>query len=643
MCGIAGVVASSGNSVDASLILRLLDRLKHRGPDDQGYILLSQDGVRLGRDYPSQDVQASAVLLHRRLAILDLAETGWQPMSSVDGRYYIVFNGEIYNYLELRCELQNCGYQFRSRSDTEVLLAAYIQWGTKALVRLVGMFAFTVLDTWTRRLFLARDVFGIKPLYYAIGDDGFAFASEIKALLEVPWISRRVNPERLHLYLRHGLTDHGSETLFADIRQLPSAHYMEVRLDGPWLADPVSYWRADLSRRVELPFNDAADRLRELFLESIQLHLRSDVPIGVALSGGIDSSSIVMAMRYLQGRAFELHTFSYVADDAAISEEVWIDLVSRAAGAIVHKAHIAAGEGLADLQHLIEAQDEPFGSTSIYAQYRVFRLAHEVGIKVMLDGQGADELLAGYRYYLAARLVSLLRQARWSEARDFLLRASQWPGAGTCWLLFRAADYLVPQWLQGPMRRWIGRELVPPWLNATWFAERGIAPKSLNYARSGEVLREQLFHTLTETSLPHLLRYEDRNSMAFSIESRVPFLTPELMSFVLSLPEEYIISRDGTSKAIFRKAMRGIVPDPVLDRQDKIGFVTPERSWLMVLHPWVEGTLKSETAAQIPALNLKEMRRELEGLLEGHKPFDSRVWRWLNLIEWSRLFEVRYE
>lgn len=642
MCGIAGVIASPGNSVDAGLISRLLGRLKHRGPDDQGYILLSQDSVRLGRDWPGQDAQADAVLLHRRLAILDLTEAGWQPMGSADGRHYIVFNGEIYNYLELRRELQDCGHRFRSRSDTEVLLAAYIQWGNQALVRLVGMFAFAILDTWTKRLFLARDMFGIKPLYYGVGD-GFAFASEITALLEVPWISRRVNPDRLHLYLRHGLTDHGSETLFADVRQLAPAHYLEVCLDGSSPAHPVSYWRADLSRHMELSFDEAAEHLRELFLKSIRLHLRSDVPIGVALSGGIDSSSIVVAMRYCQGRDLELHAFSYVADDAAISEEPWVDLAGRVAGAEVHKVHITAQESLADLRGLIEVQGEPFGSTSIYAQYRVFRLAHELGIKVMLDGQGADELLAGYRFYMAARLASLLRQARWSEAGDFLRRASEWPGVGVSWLLFMSADYFMPQWLQGPMRYWVGKDLVPHWLNAAWFAERGVVPRSLNAGRSKEVLRDHLFRDLSETSLPHLLRYEDRNSMAFSIESRVPFLTPELMNFVFSLPEDYIISRDGTSKAVFRKAMRGIVPDLILDRKDKVGFATPERNWLMALRPWVERTLRTEVAGQIPALNLKEMGRELEDLLEGRKLFDSRVWRWLNLIEWTRLFEVRYE
>jgi asparagine synthase (glutamine-hydrolysing) len=506
------------------------------------------------------------------------------------------------------------------------------------------MFGFVILDTRERRLFLARDFFGIKPLYYTVVREGFAFASEIKALLELPGVSRTVNPERLYFYLRYGLTDHGSETLFADVLQLPAAHYLEVSLDAPWQARPVRYWDVDLSQRSELPFEEAAERLRELFLENVRLHLRSDVPVGAAISGGIDSSAIVMAMRYLQGKHLELHTFSYIADDPAISEEQWVDFVGQASGATVHKIRPSAEEIVADLEHLIHVQDEPFGSTSIYAQYQVFRLARKAGIKVMLDGQGADELLGGYRYYMAARLASLLRQGRWVEAGRFLHRTSKWPGADSSWLLLRSVGFLMPPSLQAPARRLVGRDLEPPWLNANWFSERGVAPRDLSYTRGKEVLREYLYRTLSETSLPTLLRYEDRNSMAFSIESRVPFLTPEFANFALSLPEEYIIAPDGTSKAVFRRAMRGIVPDAVLDRRDKIGFATPEYNWLTtLLRPWVEGTLNSEAAALLPALNAKEMQLEWGGIVQGRKPFDWHVWRWLNLIQWARQFEVRFE
>src|SRR5438876_5160192 len=330
MCGIAGVVPAPSRRLDSSLIPRLLRCLEHRGPDDLGWLQDSPEGVKLHRDPGGQDSIEAVVLLHRRLSILDLTATGRQPMATPDGRYYIVYNGEIYNYLELRSELEDLGHQFRSRSDTEVLLAAYAQWGGQALTRLVGMFAFAILDTQERRLFLARDFFGIKPLYYASGPAGFMFASEIKALLELPGVSRRVNPERLYLYLVFGITDHGPETLFSDIHQLPPAHYLEVPLDGAWVNPPVRYWDIDLKPARHIPFGEAAERLREIFLKSIRLHLRSDVPVGTALSGGIDSSAIVMAIRSLAGGDLELHAFSYVADDETLGEEKWIDQIGRA-------------------------------------------------------------------------------------------------------------------------------------------------------------------------------------------------------------------------------------------------------------------------------------------------------------------------
>lgn len=640
MCGIAGLVVPPSRSLNREIVEQLLSHLKHRGPDDQGVLLFGQDGVRLGRSVPER-VEGEVLLVHQRLSILDLSKAGWQPMSSAGDRYHIVFNGEIYNYLELRAELEALGHIFFSNSDTEVLLTAYSHWGGECLNRLVGMFAFAILDTQERKVFLARDFFGIKPLYYTLWQGGFAFASEISPLLELPGVSRRVNPQRLYDYLRFGLTDRGRETLFADINQLPAAHYLEVKLDNPTQIEPLRYWQVDLSKRVELSFREAANQLRELFLESVSLHLRSDVPIGTALSGGIDSSAIVMAMRYLQPN-LELHTFSYVASDPALSEERYIDIVGESAGAVMHKVQPEPKELVADFEDLIHAQGEPFGSTSIYAQHRVFRLAHQVGIKVMLDGQGADEILGGYLCYKGARLASLLRQHRWVEAYQFMQAASATPGMGSRLLGQWAINYMLPPKMQVPARKLVGKDLTPPWLNTSWFKERQAHPNLFDYTGSKTILRESLSDSLMET-LPSLLRYEDRNSMAFSIESRVPFLTPKLVSFMLALPEEYIIAPDGTSKAVFRRAMKEIVPDSILERKDKIGFTTPEASWLTALKPWVESTLKSEVAGQISVFNLKEVEREWELMLTGTKPFNFNTWKWINLIEWSKQFKVEYK
>jgi asparagine synthase (glutamine-hydrolysing) len=502
------------------------------------------------------------------------------------------------------------------------------------------MFAFAILDRQARRLRLVRDFFGIKPLYYAFWQEGLAFASEIKPLLELPGITRRVNPQRLYDYLYSGITDHGAETMFDEIKQLPPAHYIDMPLDDPKAARPVRYWDVDLTAESVLSFDDAAEKLRGLFLDSVRLHLRSDVPLGAALSGGIDSSSIVMGMRHLD-RDVNIHTFSYIADDPSISEERWIDLVGTAAKAHVHKVRFNSEELAADLDHLIGVQGEPFISTSMYAQCRVFRKAREAGIKVMLDGQGADELLGGYPAYRLPRIVSLLRQKQWSEA---------WRLAGACstptadrHLLTRAIARTAPAIMQACVRRALRRDAMPSWLNTEWFKERGLGQRCLNHSNGKQLLKVELYRTLTETSLPQLLHYEDRNSMAFSIESRVPFLTPALAKFLFALPEDYIIAADGTSKSVFRQAMRGIVLDAVLDRRDKLGFPTPERNWLMSMAPWVESVLTCDAATQVHALNMDALRLEWRAIVQGARVLDSQVWRWINLILWVEKFAVATE
>jgi asparagine synthase (glutamine-hydrolysing) len=584
---------------------------------------------------------ADAILLHRRLSILDLSEAGWQPMGTPDGRYYIVFNGEIYNYLELRAELQKAGHQFRSSSDTEVLLAGYVQWGKKVLNRLLGMFAFAILDVREQTVFLSRDAFGIKPLYYTQWGDGFAFASEIRPLLDLPGVSRSVNPQRLYEYLHSGITDHGGETLFADIKQLPAAHYMQVSLDDRQTAQPVRYWQLDLNRKAELSLDEAAARLRDLFVQNIRLHLRSHVPVGVALSGGIDSSSIVMAMRHLD-RNLEIHTFTYVADDPALSEECWVDIAGKSAHAVVHKVSPKSEDLKADLCELINVQGEAFISTSIYAQRRVFQKVRQAGIKVMLDGQGADELLGGYGHFLVSRLGSLLRQGRWHQAAQLSRSMATAAGRAPVWLQPGLIKYLVPSAPYHSVRSLVRKDkaLIPAWLNSTWFIERGVNPESLRFENGREVLKEDLHRAFSETSLPQLLRFEDRNSMASSVESRVPFLTVPLAEFLFSLPEDYVVNSNGMTKAVFRKAMRGIVPDSILDRRDKIGFTTPEGKWLSALRPWVQQTLNSETAAQLRVINHTALQQVWDKMVRAQSQVDSRVWRWVNLIKWAETFEV---
>ena len=642
MCGIAGVISSAPLVLDRGMVGRVMRLIAHRGPDAAGWFAWSQGQQSSGGPPEEPRQPVNVVLLHTRLSIIDTSAAGCQPMQTVDGRYVIVLNGEIYNYVELREQLGRLGHRFHSRSDTEVLLTAFAHWGPGCLERLVGMFAFAVLDTRDKTVFLARDYFGIKPLYVASTPGGLVFASEIGALLELGQLPRTVDAARLFAYLRYGITDHGDGSLFAEVQQVPAGGCTLIDIDHTGPPEFRCYWQPGGRPRAELSLDEATRRVRDLFLDSVRLHLRSDVPVGSALSGGIDSSAIVMAMRRLGGPELVLHTFSFVPADEALSEERWVDVVVDAAHTTAHKVHVSPEELSHDLEELIRVQEEPFGGTSVYAQFRVCRLAREHGIKVLLDGQGADELLGGYRFYLAARLASLVRLGSWADAARLLRACGGLPGVQRLQLVLRSADFLVPSRYQSLGRTLVGQSLFPSWVARQWFVDRGVRPASLSYTRSEDVLRDYLVRTLTTTMLPHLLRYEDRNSMAFSIESRVPFLTRELAELLLTLPEEYIIAPDGTSKSIFRRAMRGLVPDPILERRDKVGFATPERAWMRALQPWVDQVVGGDGLTATPALDARAVRSEWARIARDGKPFDARVWRWVNLVEWTRQFNVTF-
>jgi asparagine synthase (glutamine-hydrolysing) len=619
MCGIAGFVSETqGRAPD---MRAPLDVLSHRGPDDTDWVRVRN--VSLG---------------HRRLAILDRTQAGRQPMTSGDGRFTVVYNGEIYNYRELRSELQRLGCHFHTQTDTEVLLQCFAVWGAAALTRFVGMFALALFDRDARTLLLARDGFGIKPLYYAQTSEGLGFASEIKALARWLPLRRTVNVQRVFDYLRHGWTDHGEETMWAEIRQIPAAHAMTIDLDAPGRPSLVRYWRPS-GDVLDISFEDAVERVRASFLDGVRLHLRSDVPLGAALSGGIDSSAILCAMRHVDPHA-ELHAISYIAEGSGLSEERWIDLVASHTGARVHKVRIEPGEFASDLDDLVGAQDEPFVSTSIYAQWRVFRKAREAGLKVLLDGQGADELFAGYRQHVPMRLASLLRQRHWGEAWSLARGQSSLPGAASpAALLLQSLRRMA-----GDSRalRWLESMRLPRWLDRRWLRERGIVTHGLPASRRRDVLREQLEHAVWSTSLPMLLRYEDRNAMAASIESRVPFLTPAFAELALRLPEAHLLAADGTSKRVLRRALRGIVPDAVLARRDKIAFATPEPAWLRVLAPVVDAMLSGPTLSRIPMLDASEVRRQWRAMCQGKARLDARVWRWVNLIQWVERFGLEF-
>lgn len=616
-------------------------QMMHRGPDDWGAFTLGPGGGQCGRQMPDAGEAHSILLLHLRLSIIDLSEGGWQPMTSADGKHVLVFNGEIYNYLDLRRELEAHGHTFRSRSDSEVLLVALRHWGRDALTRLNGMFAFAYVDLASQTALLARDPFGIKPLYWAPTDQGIAFASELPGLLALTESARSVVPERLYSYLRFGVTDHGDGTLLQEAFQLPAGTAMEIDL-RPWRChDATPYWTAKRTRKAPRPsLEDAAEEVRALFLENVRLHLQSDVPLGTALSGGIDSTAIMCGMRRILGRDADIHAFGFVPSQREFSEEQWISLAAKHVGARLHIVTPSASELTADLPALIQLQGEPVGSPSIYAQRRVFRAAAEAGIKVMLDGQGADELLGGYRHYTASRIAGCLKRGEWRSGMRLLRAAARLPGTGLRAMSMMVGDVLVPSVWQAPLRAIAGRSLMPTWMDAGWFLARGVRGASMKPSESDEPFWEEMMRAMTVTILPHLLRYEDRNSMGASIESRVPFLTTPMLETLWSLPEEYLVDEQGVSKAVFRRAMRGIVPDAILDRKDKIGFVTPTAQWMTAESRWVEDVLRFACTNPVGGIDGTEARRCWNLVRAGHSGHAAQLWRCICYIEWARAFDV---
>jgi asparagine synthase (glutamine-hydrolysing) len=635
MCGIAGILGGSWVARSASRVDAVSRAIAHRGPDDDGVLWLGPG--------PADAGGAWGVLVHRRLSVLDLSTAGRQPMSTPDGRHHLVYNGEIYNYLELRAELEREGVSFRSHGDTEVLLHAWARWGEACLSRLVGMFAFAVHDARTGETTLVRDLFGIKPIFYAACAHGLAFASEIKGLLELPEVDREADGQAVYDYLAWNLVDHTERSFFAKIRRVMPGHLVRVDRDGRILGGPRAWGSVSLGAVSGMGFDEAARRVREGFLENLGLHLRSDVRVGCGLSGGVDSSAIVAGLRRVGGEGLEIHCVSHIAEeDEAINEERWVDLAAAAAGAVVSKVRPRAADLAGDIDAMIAAQDEPFGGTSVYAQWRVYREARARGLKVMLGGQGADEMLAGYRPYTAARVASLLGRGDLVSAGRLLHASRRWPGGDAGHAFVRALWLLGKPVVLGTSlsrRRLRGRD----WLRTGWFAERGVVGRLAGPPGGRDLLRADLHDSFVRLSLPALLRFEDRNSMASSIESRVPFLTRSFADLVFSLPEAFVLGPTGETKRVFKAAMRGIVPDAILDRRDKVGFATPERIWLRGMRAWCLGVLGEGESEAIGAVDAAAARALCGRVLSGEAPWDGRVWRWMNLVRWSGMYGVRWD
>jgi asparagine synthase (glutamine-hydrolysing) len=611
----------------------------HRGPDGEGYVLLDAQGrvqplaVCGGPAAAGAAGPFSIGLGHRRLAIVDLSQRGHQPMGTEDGRCWVTYNGEIYNHVELRQELRDKGHRFRSASDTEVLLAAYREWGEDCVTRFNGMFAFAIWDGVRGRLVCARDRLGVKPFYYHWDGERFMFASEIKGLL-AGGLRPSPSPRAIYDYLDRGALDESEGTFFEGVRQLPPAHRLVV--DGQRLA-LARYWDLPSGEpdRDEAPAETVA-RFCDLFRDAVRIRLRSDVPVGTCLSGGLDSSSIVCLAAALiaEDKAGPLHAFSSCFEEAAYDERRFIRPVLEWTGAKPHYAVPDPQELAATVSQLVWQQDEPFGSTSIFAQWTVMRLAAEHGVKVLLDGQGADELLAGYHGFFGAYFADLLAQGRGVTLLRELGAYRRLHGPLSRHALATLVRALLPAPLVGGLRGrltgsadWMGKDFRRQW-----------GAPAAEPARTGSHMQAMQRRLLTGNGLRALLHYEDRNSMAFGIETRLPFLDYRLVEFLCGVDPAHKIRR-GWTKAILRDAMAGILPEEVRRRADKMGFVTPEDVWFRTsLRAMGRDILSDPRTRARGYLNVEAARAHFERHAAGHTNVSQTIWRWLNLELWCRRF-----
>ncbi len=622
MCGIAGVY-NTDNTIDRTIFDEMVDIVAYRGPDGRGTYFAEDDHLALG---------------HRRLAIIETNESGAQPFSYQD-RHIIVFNGEIYNYIELRAELKEAGYSFSTKTDTEVLVASYDHWGEECVNRFNGMWAFAIYDKTKRRIFCSRDRFGIKPFYYQKTEKLFAFSSEIKQILCLNEVSAKANRDVLIRFLMLGMQDYSEQTMFEGINCLLPGHNIRFDLETKEFT-VYEYHQLVSESKHKKSFEEDCKDFHRLFMNSVKLRLRADVPVGYCLSGGLDSSSIVCtADKLLAGKGVEQHTISSCFENPEYDEQEYIDEVVRSTSVTPHKVFPDINKVLDEVDDIIFHMDEPFGSTSIYSQWNVFREAKKQGLTVMLDGQGADEQLAGYSHFYMVRFAELIKRFRFIQFyREYQqcnrLRASQ--ETYTNWREIVGAAIFAALPMPGFVRKKvrIARAL------------RGISPFSDEQIKCVYQTKDQNHVGNTSAyileyvygGMQRLLHYEDRDSMAFSIESRVPFLDYQLAETLYQMPFDRKI-RNGITKAVLREGLRDILPEKIAHRYSKLGFESPEDEWMNNHRDLIEQELRKAADALHPILNAEDLIKWYRYLGQVKRD-DPIVWRIICAGRWKKVFQV---
>ncbi len=617
MCGIAGIIDLKGNLVSNKEVEKMIKIINYRGPDDDGYYI--ENNIGFG---------------HCRLSIIDLTYAGHQPMKSCDNSLLIVYNGEIYNFVELRKELETLGYKFKSNTDTEVILYSYKEWGENCVNKFNGDWAFAILDKNKKELFCSRDRFGVKPFYYFFDGKVFAFASEIKSLLELG-ISREVNPNLIYDFLIFGLLEHTNETFFKNVKKLPQSSWLKLNQKGEIVIK--KFWDFEVSN--ELNSNNERSTIYEqdfleLFTNSVKIRLRSDVPIGSCLSGGLDSSAIVCVINDLLKKenvpniGERLKTFSACYEEKKVDERSYIEEVITKTKAEKNYIFPDPEEFLKEIEDIVWHQEEPFGGTSMFAQWKVLKKAREK-VKVLLDGQGGDENLCGYRKFYFFYLKGLYERKKYSLFfKEFLQ-------------FFSSIDILKTLNLKSGFRYInYGNKLfkIEDLINHSFlekFKERKI---NFSYQKN---LGNRIKEDITKWSLPVLLRFEDKNSAASSIETRLPFLDYRLVEKIGTLPLDTKLN-NGWTKFILRNSLKGILPEKIRLRKSKLGFSTPQDSWMRYnLYENIKSTFKNSTFLQ-DYVNKEQLLKSLDLFSRGQTIITGEIlFRFYSMELWGRKFIIK--
>lgn len=607
MCGIAGVIGLEGQPIARDMLAGMVDRIAHRGPDGEG--LLLESNVGLG---------------HRRLAIIDLTPDGHQPMTNRGGDHTVVYNGEIYNHVELRLELERAGHVFTSRSDTEVLLAAYSQWGEDCVSHFNGMWSFAILDRRRNRLFCSRDRFGKKPFYYVRTSGYFAFGSEIRQLL--PFLSRRqAHRETLLQFLVGAMAEPVDQTFYEGVRKLPGGYNLTLDLGS---RQPTISRYHELRRDASvasLSLGDAVERFSDLLTDAIRVRLRADVPVGTCLSGGLDSSTVatLAAAQYHAVADGPFAAITAASELAGNDETEYARQVVQHNQLRWHQVRPEYPDFAGSLDDVLRAQEEPFPSPSIVMQYFVMKTARQHGLTVLLDGQGGDETLLGYERYFAAHYLAEAKTGGWPHTLHSVIRNSRNNALMAPWRVMAYFAYFNSARLRWGMYRHRSSYLreLPDML-----------PGLKEYEAAGKNVFDLQKLEIEKTNLPALLRYEDKNAMWHAIETRLPFLDYRLVEFSLSLSGEAKIT-DGWTKYALRKAMTGRMPDSIVWRRNKMGFEAPTSKWFTQ-----HRQIMRESVLGSPVLGELGRPGALAHRYENLNPLTQ--WRLYIVSAWARTFDV---